>query len=157
MKRAVTTIVVIGTIGIGYSVCAATVHLSSDDPPRLLTVHIVVLTALAIAFLAACGWAFVLRIEAGQRRIIDEVAKDHAARMTRLETEQAAASARATRRYEVIRTALVSLGAEIAENTGEIRRVTATAPAPAAWPIDPTTNRLLGELDAELRRREIGQ
>lgn len=152
VKRAITAISVTGAAGVAYSVWATTVHLIVDDPPRMVTVHLVVLTTFAVGFVAACGWAGVLRLEAGQRRIVADLAANHEARMTRVETELAARSARGIRQYETLRTALVSLGAEVAENTGEIRRqaggAIAVVPAARAWPaIDPATLRLMQELD----------
>lgn len=152
VKRAITAISVTGAAGVAYSVWATTVHLIHDDPPRMVTVHLAVLTPLAVGFVAACGWAAVLRLEVGQRRVVAQLAANHEARMTRVETELAASAARGNRRFEVMRTALVSLGAEVAENTGELRRRASgsveVVPLRQAWPaIDPATLRLMQELD----------
>lgn len=122
MKRAVTAICVTGAASLTY-VGIVTTHAIGDPHVIPSLINTAVLTTLAISFLSSLGWALVLRVEAGQRR----------------------QAARAERRYETVRTALVSLGADVAETTGELRRMGSGSWEPRR--VDPTTMRMLREID----------
>lgn len=122
----------VGVLGGAYALFNIAAHVWGEDvrmpwlPPQVNTI---ILTALGIAFLTA--WQTYLR------------ARDFAR-----------SEALAVERHRTIKAGLVQLGANLADNTGELRRLQGGA----YEFIDPSTTRLIAEIDRDMRHlRPDGQ
>jgi hypothetical protein len=123
---------VVGILGGAYALFNLAAHVWGEDvrmpwlPPQVNTI---ILTVLGVAFLAA--WQAYLRARYFAR-----------------------AEALAAERHRTIKAGLVQLGANLADNTGELRRLRGGG----YEFVEPSTARLIAELDRDMRHlRPDGQ
>jgi hypothetical protein len=115
--------VAVGLVGVLYSAMNISAHVWSDakySPMVPTQLNTLILTVLGIAFI--CSWAAWLWGRIARRL---DVKSEH--------------------RYQVVKSALVDLGARVEENTGEMRRV-----AGGEWQaVDPSVAAMLRRLDRD--------